>query len=472
MADILIIDDQATEHTQQLIQWLGEMGHHPVVAGGTQAGLELALEPGFEIILLGIADSKDRSLESIAGLHQLPHRPQVIVMTAAGDTQGAEIALVSGAWDYLHKPLNFAPLQLNLRRALDYRQAKLADQSELDREFIIGNHPRLLACLATAAQSAATDGAVLITGESGTGKELFAQLVHENSSRREKALVTVDCTNLTATLAASLLFGYRRGAFTGADRNTDGLIIQAHGGTLFLDEVGDLPIETQRSLLRVLQTHRFRSLGANTEIDCNFRVVAATNRDLKTDIAAGRFREDLYYRLSAFQIRLPALRERGADVQLLAHHYITELCRGLGIDAKHMSQEFADTLQLYDWPGNVRELINVLQAALVQSLGETVLYPQALPLELRLRQLQYSFGSKDNEARAAEAVLRTPVAPASDGLPTYQEFRSHLEKTYLQQLMLAAQGRVSKACEISKLSRARIYQMLAKHDLRPRKSTF
>jgi two-component system, NtrC family, response regulator len=468
MADILIIDDQASGHTQQIIKWLGEMGHQAVAADGTQAGLELALNPCFEVILLGISDSNDQALEAIAGLHQLPHRPQVIVMTATGDTQGAEIALESGAWDYLHKPLDFAPLQLNLRRALDYRQAKLADQSALDREFIIGNHPRLLACLATAAQAAATDGAVLITGESGTGKELFTQLVHENSGRQEKALVTVDCTNLTATLAASLLFGYRRGAFTGADRNTDGLIIQADGGTLFLDEVGDLPIETQRSLLRVLQTHRFRPLGANAEIDCNFRVVAATNRNLMADIAEGRFREDLYYRLSTFQIRLPALRERGADVLLLAHHYITELCRGLGIETKAMSPEFSDTLQLYDWPGNVRELINVLQAALVQSFGETVLYPQALPLELRLRQLKYSFGSKDNQARDAVAVPRTPAASASENLPSYQQFRSQLEKTYLQQLMLAAQGRVSKACDISKLSRARIYQMLAKHDLKPR----
>jgi two-component system NtrC family response regulator len=218
----------------------------------------------------------------------------------------------------------------------------------------------------------------------------------------------------------------------------------------------------------VLQTHRFRPLGANAEIDCNFRVVAATNRNLMADIAEGRFREDLYYRLSTFQIRLPALRERGADVLLLAHHYITELCRGLGIETKAMSPEFSDTLQLYDWPGNVRELINVLQAALVQSFGETVLYPQALPLELRLRQLKYSFGSKDNQARDAVAVPRTPAASASENLPSYQQFRSQLEKTYLQQLMLAAQGRVSKACDISKLSRARIYQMLAKHDLKPR----
>jgi two-component system NtrC family response regulator len=280
----------------------------------------------------------------------------------------------------------------------------------------------------------------------------------------------VDCTNLTATLAASLLFGYRRGAFTGADRNTDGLIIQADGGTLFLDEVGDLPIETQRSLLRVLQTHRFRPLGANAEIDCNFRVVAATNRDLRSEIAAGRFREDLYYRLNVFQIHLPALRERGADVLLLAHHYIRELCRGLNIDVKAMGEEFTETLEVYDWPGNVRELINVLQAALVQSLGETVLYPQALPLELRLRQVKYSFGPGGGEGQATEMKPQMPPDSIGELLPPYQQFRSQLEKTYLRQLMSAAQGRVSRACEISRLSRARIYQMLAKHDLKPRKN--
>jgi two-component system, NtrC family, response regulator len=236
MADILIID-QDTQHTEQLAERLSGLGHRTETAGGIRIGLQMATDHPFEVILLDVTRPDNRALESITGLHQLAHRPQVIVMTAAEDAQSAEIALKSGAWDYLRKPLDIAPLQLNLRRALAYHQAKLADPSNLGRDAIIGNHPSLLSCLATAAQAAATDGAVLITGESGTGKELFAQLVHDNSGRQEKALVTVDCTNLTATLAASLLFGYRRGAFTGADRNTDGLIIQADGGTLFLDAV-------------------------------------------------------------------------------------------------------------------------------------------------------------------------------------------------------------------------------------------
>lgn len=469
MADILIID-QDTQHTERLAKWLSDMGHQTEAADGIRTGLQMATDHPFEVILLDVTRPDDRALESITGLHQLTHRPQVIVMTAVEDAQGAEIALKSGVWDYLRKPLDFAPLQLNLRRALAYHQAKLADPSSLGRDAIIGNHPSLLSCLATAAQAAATDGAVLITGESGTGKELFAQLVHDNSGRQEKALVTVDCTNLTDTLAASLLFGYRRGAFTGADRNTDGLIIQADGGTLFLDEVGDLPIDTQRSMLRVLQTHRFRPLGASTELDCNFRVVAATNRDLTAEIAEGRFREDLYYRLCAFQIRLPALRKRSADVRLLAHHYIDELCRGLGIDNKTMSPEFSDTLMTYEWPGNVRELINVLQSALVQSLGDSVLYPQALPLELRLRQLQRSFGPGSQRQAPSETLPSLPDAPIGDILPPYQQFRRQTEKRYLQQLMSAAQGRIPRACEISGLSRARIYQLMTKHDLKPRKN--
>jgi two-component system, NtrC family, response regulator len=329
-----------------------------------------------------------------------------------------------------------------------------------------------LACLAMAAQAAATDGAVLITGESGTGKELFAQLVHDNSKRHAKALVTVDCTNLTASLASSLLFGYLRGAFTGADRNTDGLIIQADGGTLFLDEVGDLPIDTQRSLLRVLQTRRFRPLGAGSETACNFRVVAATNRDLLTQIAKGRFREDLYYRLGAFQMRLPALRERGADVLLLAHHYIGELCRGLGIETKEMSPDFSEALQEYEWPGNVRELINVLQAALVQSLNDDLLYPQALPLELRLHHMRRSFDPRPGSTVAATQRSDPPAVPPEAPLIPYQQYRSQTEKHYLERLMAAARGRIPAACEISGLSRARIYQMLAKHGLKPARSHF
>jgi two-component system, NtrC family, response regulator len=467
MADILIID-QDTQHTRRLTEWLDQMGHHAATAAGVQSGLQRAASGSFEIILLDVSPPDEGALESIAGLHQLTQRPQVIVMTAAGDMHGAEIALVSGAWDYLRKPLDFARLQLNLRRAEAYRQAKLADPFEVGREAIIGNHPSLLACLAMAAQAAATDGAVLITGESGTGKELFAQLVHNNSKRHAKTLVTVDCTNLTATLASSLLFGYRRGAFTGADRNTDGLIIQADGGTLFLDEVGDLPIDTQRSLLRVLQTHRFRPLGAGSEVACNFRVVAATNRDLLTEIAKGRFREDLYYRLGAFQMRLPPLRERGADVLLLARHFIGELCRGLGIETKEMSAEFTDAIREYEWPGNVRELINVLQAALVQSLNDDLLYPQALPLELRLHHMQRSFG---HSSPATASDPSKPLSTSSQAaLIPYQQYRSQTEKRYLERLMAATRGRIPKACEISGLSRARIYQMLAKHGLKPAKS--
>jgi two-component system, NtrC family, response regulator len=466
MADILIID-QDPQHTRRLTAWLGQMGHRAATTAGIQSGLQTAAEGGFEIILLDVSPPDDRALESITGLHQLPQRPQVIVMTAAEDMHGAEIALVSGAWDYLRKPLDYARLQLNLRRAQAYRQAKLAEPFEVGREAIVGNHPSLLACLAMAAQAAATDGAVLITGESGTGKELFAQLVHDNSQRHAKTLVTVDCTNLTTSLASSLLFGYRKGAFTGADRNTDGLIIQADGGTLFLDEVGDLPIDTQRSLLRVLQTRRFRPLGAGSEIACSFRVVAATNRDLLTQIAKGRFREDLYYRLSAFQMRLPALRERGADVLLLARHYIDELCRGLGIETKEMSPDFSDALREYEWPGNVRELINVLQAALVQSLNDDLLYPQALPLELRLRHMQRSFGRRLHLTAPLAPSAGPPTDSLDAPLPTYQQYRSQTEKHYLERLMAAARGRIPKACEISGLSRARIYQMLAKHGIKP-----
>jgi two-component system NtrC family response regulator len=386
------------------------------------------------------------------------------VITGLGDPDEAELAIQTGAWDYLEKPASFETLKLPIIRALEYRAERKSGKPSvvLKRKDIIGNSQKITSCLELLVQAAGSKVNVLITGETGTGKELFAKAVHYNSSRAKKNFVVVDCTALPETLVESVLFGHERGAFTGADQSQEGLIKQADGGTLFLDEIGELPFLVQKRFLRVIQEHRFRPVGGRQEMESDFRLVAATNRNLESMIQQGRFREDLLFRLRTLIIELPPLRELLEDIKELTVFYIKALCERFGIEPKGASPEFWNVVTEYKWPGNVRELIQALEKALLSAKDEPILFPKHLPTYIRIQVARNSFHLRPAVQGRPEIRSSVPQVP-----PKLKEIRkaavSEAEQQYLKDLISFVGGDNNKACRISGLSRSRFYTLLRKH---------
>ena len=318
-------------------------------------------------------------------------------------------------------------------------------------------------CLNRLALSAGSDANVLISGETGTGKELFAWAVHNNSRRAGKRFVVVDCAALPESLVESILFGYERGSFTGAEKNQSGLIKRADGGTLFLDEVGELPLSVQKSFLRVLQERKFRQVGGGPEIRSDFRLIAATNRDLNAMVHQQRFRKDLLFRLRAFTMELPPLRQRIEDISEIAHYHMVKLCANYGLARKNFSPDFFEVLGRYEWPGNVRELVHALERAVSAARHEPILFPNHLPVYIRvhLARAMVEQGASGSESQPA---LRRNAKP----LPMLAEVREaamvELELKYLRELMNLA-GTMQEALAIAGLSRSRLYALLKKHGL-------
>lgn len=341
MGKILIIDDDQS-NTEMLFDMISDMGHDVTCAFTAEEGLGKALSHAFDIVFLDVQLPDGNGLMLLPSIQATPSTPEVIIITGFGSPDGAELAIKNGAWDFIEKPLVRNMIELPLVRALQYREAKRVRREPLvlRREGIIGSSPVMDVCMELVAQAAATNAPVLITGETGTGKELFARAIHNNSLCSDGLFVTVDCASLPPTIIESVLFGHEKGAFTGADRSREGLIKQADGGTLFLDEVGELTPAAQKAFLRVLQEHCFRSVGGNREIKSDFRLIAATNRDLIRMVQEGKFREDLLFRLRAFTIELPPLKNRSVDIRDLSFHYVHKLCTRYNKEIKGFSQNF------------------------------------------------------------------------------------------------------------------------------------
>jgi two-component system NtrC family response regulator len=429
--------------------------------------MALAADHAFDVVFLDVRLPDGNGLEVLPKIDALPARPEVIIMTGYGDPNGAELAIKSGAWDYIEKSSSVKEITLSLERALQYRQQKTAVTKSravavLKRSQIIGNSPKLNACLDLVAQAAGSDVNVFLTGETGTGKELFARAVHENSQRARGNFIVVDCTALPETLVESLLFGHEKGTFTGAEKSRDGLVRQAHCGTLFLDEVGELPMSLQKAFLRVLQEHRFRPLGGSHEIESDFRLVAATNRNLEQMVERGQFREDLLFRLRSFVIELPPLRERPEDIQELARYYADRFCERYGIAPKGFSPEFIKTLLAYSWPGNVREFVHTMERVLAAARHEPTLFTKHLPTNIRIEVTRATV-ENDNPTSvpiSGETVLSLPK------LNDYrEEVYNEAEKNYLIDLLTLAGQNIPEACRISGLSQSRLYALLKKHEI-------
>jgi two-component system, NtrC family, response regulator len=458
MAKVLIVEDDPSVG-RALLRMVTDCGHDGRIAASIREGLGSALEFAPDLVCLDVNLPDGNGIEQIGAFAQSASRPEVLVLTGAGSPAGAEQAIRMGAWDYLCKEAEPAEFANSLRRALAYHaQQQAAAPRALDLGRMVGKSPAMRACYDKLAQASACDAKVLITGESGTGKELAAWAIHQNSKRRDKSFVVVDCAALPEDLVESMLFGHRRGSFTGAVESRVGLVEQADGGTLFLDEVAELPLVTQKAFLRTLQERRFRAVGSEKEIRSDFRLVAATNRDLDQMVAEGTFRADLLFRLRALAIHLPPLRERGDDVREIALDAVARICAHEGAGTKGLAPEFVQALTRHPWPGNVRELVNALEQAVARASNHQTLQPIHLPTEVRASAAKLNVASTLGEPQ--------PVAEAcSAPLETLETHRRATTQRYLVELLRVTQSDVGEACRVSGLSRSRLYALLKEHGL-------
>ena len=377
-ARILVVDDEPMV-CLALTNWLEEENYFAqAVEDGPQA-IGAVREENWDIVLLDLRMPGMDGMEVLKQVKEIAPQTVVIMMTAYASIPGAVQAMQEGAYDYIVKPLDVDQLTLMLQRIVEHQQLitenillrkRLTEQYEF--EDIIGRSEAMQEVFEMIKAVTDTNATVLITGETGTGKELVARAIHSNSSQRYGPFVATSCGALPETLLESELFGYEKGAFTGADRTKKGRFELAHGGTLFLDEVGDISIKTQIKLLRVLQEKSFSRLGGTEPIKVDLRLVSATNRDLVAAIEDGSFRSDLYYRLNVVTIQLPPLRERKDDVPLLAAHFINKYNVEFNKKFDRVNRKAMDFLMDYHWPGNVRELENVIERAIVIAQGPEV----------------------------------------------------------------------------------------------------
>lgn len=459
MGKVLVIDDDQA-YMALLLRHLATLGHETAGAADIEEGITLAASFCPDVIFLDVNLPDGSGLTAIGPLKAMPCHPDIIIVTGESNPDGAELAIRNGAWSYIPKQGLTSNIVLTLANALEYRlQKKTTAPRALALGEMIAKSPAMRECLDALAQAAGSDANVLITGASGTGKELFARAIHNNSRRDQKNFVVVDCAAMPENLVESMLFGHRKGAFTGASENRIGLLEQADDGTLFLDEVAELSLLVQKAFLRAVQEHRFRPVGADREVSSNFRLVAATNRDLDRMVQDGLFREDLLFRLRALSMHLPLLRERGNDIREIALMKVTRLCEQAGIDTKGISAEFFATLAAYPWPGNVRELIHAMEHAVAVAGSQQTLYSNCLPTAIRVHAARASVDTGQPPPTTSDSSGKQPLLY----LKAFQEFREETTRAYLQNLMAATGGNIDEACRISRLSRAHIYNLLKDH---------
>ena len=450
-ASILVVEDDPVLN-RLLVKELGKAGYEVEGADSWQRARAriAAFAPNLVLLDVNLPDAN-----GFGPLAEIASSRSVVMLTAYGNVNQAVEAMRLGAADYLVKPVNLDELELVIRAALERSQwdAQKALRQADAGHAMIGNSAAMQALRRLMSEVANSDVTVLIQGESGSGKELVAQGIHAASSRRSESFVAVDCCTLQESLFESELFGHERGAFTGADRRKAGLIEAAARGTLFLDEIGEASAAIQAKLLRVLETGRFRRVGANADLRADTRVVAATNRDLRQRVAAGQFRDDLYYRLAAFLIEVPPLRARREDIAALAGHFVARRRQAMGLQPVALSRDAIERLMAYDWPGNVRELRNVIERALIV-LGSGQ--------EINVSHLGALLTVPSPAATSAPAAAAAPkVEPLDDALvlrgqPTLES----IEREYLASLLKKYGGNRRRVAEAMGVSERTAYRMM------------
>lgn len=438
---------------------LQRAGYAVQTANGGAEGLALARRHPFDAVIVDVMMPDIDGLQVLEALRQEDDALPVLVITAYASMDTAVRAMQRGAFDYITKPFKHEEVLTVLGNAIEQRRLR-EENRHLRAEgargldtlsAIVGRSPQMLQVFKLIAQAAPSRSTVLITGESGTGKELVARALHVNSTRADQAFVPVNSGNLPPDLLESTLFGHVKGAFTGAVAPKKGLFDLADQGTIFFDEIGNVPVETQAKLLRVMQEREFMRLGGMDTIRVDVRIIAATNVNLKDEMEAGRFREDLFYRLQVITIELPPLRSRPDDIPLLVHHFLDKYARDNGRAGMSVTPEALDLLVGYAWPGNVRELENVIERAVVLSVGPVVTADR-LPDAVR----GLSAG------RAARSVVLPP-----DGISLRDEVDAY-ERQWIEAALAATDGVQKRAAELLRIRPTTLNEMLKRHGLRDR----
>lgn len=470
---ILVVDDDDAIR-ELLVSQVRHMGYECAGASSALDGLTVASTPPYPGLVLSDVEMPGLSgIELLRQVHDLDENIQIVMVTANDDMNTVRQCIKAGAYDYLTKPLDRTRLIATVRNAVAHHQLAVR-VTQLEREVdgrgyagIVGASPTMRHLYRSMDRVAPSDITVLIQGESGTGKELVAQGLHEASGRRDGPFIAVNCAAIPETLEASEFFGHERGAFTGAEQRRAGRFEQADGGTLFLDEVGELSLSLQAKLLRVLQERSFQRLGGNTDIRSDFRLIAATHRNLEEEVRAGRFREDLFFRIVVFELELPPLRARGDDLHLLAEHFLGRLASDAGHAALRLSPAALRALFAYAWPGNVRELQNAMErAALLASDGEV--RPGDLPRRIlgssgpdRRTAEPMALGTEITWSPASASVAEAEPERAAESIQTLDE----VERDAIKRAIERTGGNLSEVVRQLGIGRTTLYRKIKRYGL-------
>jgi two-component system response regulator AtoC len=454
-ARILVVDDK--ENILKLFaRILGDGYELTTAADGLRAISLVAAQP-FDVVVTDLRMPGADGFEVLRAVKARAPETEVVMMTAYATVADAVEAMKQGAYDYLQKPFDPDDASLVVARALERRRLQAqartgrpAERGAYAFHNLVGSSPGMREVYTLLEQASRLDITVLVNGETGTGKELAARAVHYHSARKERRFVPVNCGALPAELVESELFGHARGAFTGATSLKRGLFEEAEGGTIFLDEIGELPLPVQVKLNRVLQERELRRVGETAPVQVNVRVIAATHRDLKGEVQAGRFREDLFYRLNVFPVVLPPLRERREDIPLLASHFLEKHARVLGRPLTGFDPEALRALTGYPWPGNVRELENAVERGVAVASGE----------RLQLRDLPADVRGSQEGTIPAEQLARLPYREAIDLA------RDRVTRDYLVALLRELEGNVTRAAERAGMARESLHRLLKRYGVR------
>lgn len=467
MEKILIIDDDPVLR-QSFERLLSQEGYSVITAVSGESGLEKVKTWPLDLVITDVRLPGMNGLETFKAIRLVHPKLPVIVMTAFGTTEMAIEATKFGAFDYVLKPFDVPDMLDLIRKALEsgrlMRSKVQIDEapSTAATEAIIGSSGPMQELYKAIGRAAPTDATVLIRGESGTGKELVARAIYQYSARADRPFLVINCVAIPETLLESELFGYEKGAFTGAVHRRIGKIEQAGGGTLFLDEIGDMPMPIQAKILRMLQAKSIERLGGRQAIGVDVRIVAATNRNLEQAIADGRFREDLYFRLNVVTLNLPPLRARAGDVALLTQYFLNRFSQILGRPNPGITLEAAAILNGYSWPGNVRELANTIEKSLIFSRGRPI-----GPEDVTAHVLSHNHQTGQVPETPDEAIRRWAArALAGGGNNLLAELTDHVAGIIISEALTMTGGNRTKAAELLGLSRPTLLAKMEKYNLR------
>jgi two-component system nitrogen regulation response regulator NtrX len=448
---ILIVDDEPGVRTA-LTGVLRDEGYEVEAVASGEACLDRVTRGAVDLIVLDVWLPGLDGLDTLARLRERQVDAQIVLISGHGNIESAVRAIKLGAFDFVEKPLSLDKTVLVVRNALRQRRLEAENRAlraKVDRNLtMVGESHGMRQLREQVAMAAPTNGRVLIYGENGTGKELVARTIHGLSRRRASVFVEVNCAAIPEELIESELFGHVRGAFTGAVADRRGKFEAADGGTIFLDEIGDMSLKTQAKVLRVLQEQTMEAVGGSARIKVDVRVLAATNKDLQAEIRAGRFREDLYFRLNVIPIFVPALRERPDDIARLADHFMAEFAREYGRRIKTFEPDAVSVLEHYRWPGNVRELRNVIERLMIMVPGDAI-------------------SAADLNFLDPHTLKRPEAAAAPAGRLTLHEARERFERDLILRTLAQQQGNMSRTAEVLGVERSNLYRKMKTFGIAP-----